>query len=344
MLTGLFVIAAVAALSFAKPVIMPVVLAVLLSFLLTPLVSLLGRIGIPPGIGAALVLALVIAVIAGGLSQLFAPASRWMETLPAQIDEIEDKLRAIRGPIESVERATEQVEDLATPPESPVPAADEPVQVEVRGASLPDIVIAEMQGAAIGLILVTTLLYFLLASGDHFLQKLVKAQTRLADKKRAVEIVRQVKSDVSIYLLTITLINAGLGAATGIAMYLVGMPNPLLWGVVAAVLNFVPYLGAITGAAIVGMAAAVHFDTVGQTVLVPGVFLTLTTLEGYIVTPLILGARLMLSPVVIFIGLLFWSWLWGIPGALIAVPMLVSMKIICDHIEPLQPVGEFLGQ
>lgn len=343
MLTGLLVIAAVAALYFAKPVVMPVVLAALLSFLLAPIVSLLGRFRIPPALAAAIVLAAVIAVVAGGISQLITPVTEWMEALPAQLEKIEGELRNFRRPIESVERATAQVEGMAVP-DSPAPAAEEPVQVEVRGESITDIILTELRGVAVLLILIITLLYFLLASGDRFLQKLVKVQDSLSRKKLAVDIVRQIKSDVSTYLLAITLINGGLGVATGLAMYFLGMPNPLLWGVMAAVFNYIPYLGAVVGAAVIGLAAAAQFDSLGEILLVPAVFLTLTTLEGYIVTPLVLGARLTLSPVVIFIGLLFWGWLWGVPGALIAVPMLVTMKIICDRVETLQPVGEFLGQ
>jgi predicted PurR-regulated permease PerM len=266
-----------------------------------------------------------------------------MEALPAQLEKIEGELGIFRRPIESVERATEHVEEMATAPDS-APAADEPVQVEVQGQSMTDIILTELQGFVILLILIVTLLYFLLASGDHFLQKLVKVQDSLSRKKLAVDIVRQIKSDVSTYLLAITVINCGLGFATGVAMYFLGMPNPLLWGVMAAILNYIPYLGALVGAAVIGLAAAAQFDSLGAILLVPAVFLILTTLEGYIVTPLILGVRLMLSPVVIFIGLIFWGWLWGVPGALIAVPVLVTMKIICDRIESLQPVGEFLGQ
>jgi predicted PurR-regulated permease PerM len=344
MLTGLFVIAAVAGLYFARPVFLPVVLAVLLSFLLTPIVTLLGSLRIPAPVASGIVIALLIAAVVGGTFQLIPAATEWMDALPAQMERVEEKLHSLRGPLESVERATEQVEEIATGEDAQPPAPDEPVQVEIQKASLTDVIIAELRGAGVMLILVVTLLYFLLASGDRFLQKLVKVQTKFEDKKRAVEIVRQVKSDVSTYLLTITLINAGLGVVTGFAMYFLGMPNPLLWGVMAAVLNFIPYVGALVGAAVLGLAAAVQFDEVGRIMAVPGVFLILTTLEGYIVTPLVLGARLTLSPVVIFIGLIFWSWLWGIPGALIAVPMLVMAKIICDRIEPLKPVGEFLGQ
>jgi len=343
MLTGLFVIAAVAALYFAKPVIMPVVLAVLLSFLLAPIVNLLGHIRIPPALAAALVLAGVITVVAGGISQLITPVSEWMDALPAQLEKIEGEIGTFRRPIESVERATEHVEEMATAPDS-APAADKPVQVEVQGQSMTDVILTELQGFVILLILIVALLYFLLASGDHFLQKLVKVQDSLSRKKLAVDIVRQIKSDVSTYLLAVTLINCGLGVATGIAMYLLGMPNPLLWGVMAAILNYIPYLGALVGTAVIGLAAAAQFDSLAAILLVPAVFLILTTLEGYIITPLILGARLMLSPVVIFIGLIFWGWLWGVPGALIVVPVLVTMKIICDRIEALRPVGEFLGQ
>jgi predicted PurR-regulated permease PerM len=190
---------------------------------------------------------------------------------------------------------------------------------------------------------VTILLYFLLASGDLFLLKLVRVLPRFEDKKIAVTIVHEVRHDVSHYLLTITLINIGLGVATGIAMFWLGMPNPLLWGVMAASFNFIPYLGAMASAIILTLVALLTFDELGRILLVPGVFLVLTSLEGGFVTPAIVGRRLTLNPVAIFVWLTFWGWLWGVPGMLLAVPMLAILKIVCDHVQPLNSVGEFLG-
>jgi predicted PurR-regulated permease PerM len=191
--------------------------------------------------------------------------------------------------------------------------------------------------------MVVVLLYFLLASGDLFLRKLVRVLPHPEDKKRAVEIARRLRQDISIYLRTITLINIGLGVAEGTAMHLLGMPNPMLWGVMATVFNFVPYLGAMAGIVVIAAVATLSFETPAQYILPPIVYFLLTALEGYFITPVIVGRRLTLNPVVILMGLFLWGWIWGIPGAVLAVPMLASFKIVCDHIPPLTPVGEFLG-
>ncbi len=154
---------------------------------------------------------------------------------------------------------------------------------------------------------------------------------------------RQIQKDISLYLLTVTMINAGLGVAVGTAMYGLGMPNPILWGVMAGCFNFIPYLGAIASAIVLTLVASVTFDQLGHILLVPVVFIVLNELEGMIVTPAVVGKRLSLNPVAIFIWLLLWGWLWGIPGTLLAVPLLAVIKIICDNITALAPIGEFLG-
>jgi predicted PurR-regulated permease PerM len=133
------------------------------------------------------------------------------------------------------------------------------------------------------------------------------------------------------------------GVVTAAALWLVGMPNAVLWGVVAAVLNFVPYIGAVVNMAILALAALLAFESTTQALLVPAVFLAINIIEGNLVTPMILGSRMRLNTVALFIGLIFWFYLWGIPGAIIAVPIMAALKIMCDHIESLAPIGEFLG-
>ncbi len=192
-------------------------------------------------------------------------------------------------------------------------------------------------------VVVIVLLYFLLASGDLFLRKLIKVLPTFKDKKRAVEIAREIESNISTYLFTVTLINAGVGVAVGVGVWLLKMPNPVLWGVLACVLTYVPYLGALVGIGILGLAALLVFDDLGHALAVPGVYLVVSFLEGNFITPLVLGRRLTLNPVVIFVGLLFGFFLWGIPGALLAVPTLAVLKIVCDHVDTLTPIGEFFG-
>jgi predicted PurR-regulated permease PerM len=158
-----------------------------------------------------------------------------------------------------------------------------------------------------------------------------------------VQIARDTQAQISSYLLTTTLVNAAFGTAVGAALWLLGMPNPALWGVVAGVTNFIPILGALACTAILAAVALVHFDSLGQALLVPAVFQVLNIFEGYYFTPKLVGRQLSLNPVVVFTAVLFWGWIWGISGALLAIPVTATVKIACDHIEGLSPLGEFLG-
>ncbi len=156
-------------------------------------------------------------------------------------------------------------------------------------------------------------------------------------------IARATETQISAYLFTTTLINLGVGLVTALAMLAVGMPNPWLWGAVAAVLNYVPYVGALVNIVILAVAALLSFESVGRALVVPAVFLGINLVEGNLVTPAIQGRRMSLNPVALFVGFTLWWYIWGIPGAIMAVPMMATMKIVCDHIEGLESVGEFLG-
>jgi predicted PurR-regulated permease PerM len=240
---------------------------------------------------------------------------------------------------EVAEQVQEQVEEMAGQT-----GRRQPAQVQVEGQTLTGMVFTQTQAFLAGAVVTIILLYFLLASGDLFLRKLVRVLPRLSDKKAAIEIARDMEDQFSKYLVTMTLINVGLGLAVGGAMRLAGMPNPVLWGVAAAVTNFVPYLGPVVTLSMIALVSLLTFEDMGRALVAPGLYLGLNAIEGYLVTPMLLGRRLLLNPVVIFLGIIFWGWLWGIPGALLAVPILVSFKIFCDHIQPLSPIGEFLGR
>jgi predicted PurR-regulated permease PerM len=316
------------------------VLALLLSFLLSPLVRGLARLRLPEPVGAAVVLLTIVGMLALGSYGLWEPATRWFQRLPQSISQLEVKMRSVKQSVEDFSQATQKVETMT---KMEAGAASPTLKVEVQRPSLTGTVLNQTLGLAATAGAVTILLYFLLASGDLFLLKLVRILPRLADKKIAVTIVHEVQHDISYYLLTITLINAGLGTAVGLAMFGLGMPNPLLWGVMAAVFNFIPYLGAVASMIILTIVAVLTFDDLGRALLVPSVFILLTAIEGSFITPTIVGHRLTLNPVAIFIWLTLWGWLWGVPGMLLAVPLLAALKIVCDHVRPLNPIGEFLG-
>lgn len=336
-LVGLLVLAVFYTLFVARALILPVVVAVLLNLLLSPIVHGMARLRVPMAISALLVVATVSSLFVGGAYMLIGPATQWLEKAPATMSRVERKLRQFKEPVEKVQRAGEEVEKLTEVD------GQRRTTVEMEKPSLTGILFENTRVVLVSAMVVLVLLYFLLASGNRFLRRLVRVVPR-AYGSRFISIARQLQIDLSRYLGTVTAINLGLGALVALAMHLYGLPNPLLWGVLAAALNFVPYLGAIVGVAILGLVSVVTFDTVGQMILPPLTYLALTSAEGYMLTPMILGRRLTLNPLTILLSLLFWSWLWGIPGAVLSVPLLVALKIFCDHLEPLRPLGHFLGR
>jgi predicted PurR-regulated permease PerM len=187
------------------------------------------------------------------------------------------------------------------------------------------------------------LLFFLLVSGDLFLRRLVEILPTLSNKKQAVEISHEIETNISSYLATISLMNCGVGIFTGVAAYLCGLSDPILWGTVAFLLNFVPILGPLCCVTILFLAGLLTFDAVGPAALPAGIYFAIHIVEGDTVTPILLARRFILNPVLVIVSIIFWYWMWGIAGALLAVPLLATTKIICDRIRPLMALGHFLG-
>lgn len=339
-LTGLFIFACFYTLYFAREFFLPVVLAIVFMFLLNPVVRALKRMHIPEFIGAALVIVGLFAFVGLIGYQLSGPLTEWLQKAPDIGQKLQNGIRNVKKPVEQVSKAGEQVQKLTSiSPEGQKP----PQRVEIKQPGLLDGLFSRTWNFLLGLMVMVILLYFLLASGDLFLRKLIHVLPRFEDKKTAVQIARTIEDHISKYLLTVGLINAGLGTAGGLVFWALGMPSPMLWGAMAGLLNFIPYLGALTVILTVTIVATATFSSIGHALLVPFAYFILASLEGNFVTPWIIGRRMTINPVMIFLGLTFWGWLWGIAGVLLAVPMLVMLKIFCDHIEPLAPIGEFLG-
>jgi len=336
---GIFLLLAFGALYQARGFFLPVAIAVMLSLLLAPVVAGLHRLGLPESLGSLLVLFAFFVIVVVGAVRLAEPANQWMDDAPRHLRAIEEKLRNIKEPVHRVADATERVENLAT-----VDNQDTAMPVQVERPRLAWILLSGTREFVALSVVVMILLYFLLASGDLFLRKLVAALPRLSDKRRAVEMARQVRHDVSRYLLTITLVNAALASAATLAFALLGMPNPLLWGALAGLLNYVPFFGPVVTFSVVTMVSLLSFDSTGHALLVPAVYGAINFVEGNLITPLVIGRSLVLNPVAVFLSLMLWGWLWGIAGALLAVPLLAVLKLVCDNVEPLQPLGTFLGR
>ncbi|MEO8090520.1 MAG: AI-2E family transporter [Gemmatimonadales bacterium] len=325
-------------LKLAAAFFLPIVLAILLNLLLSPSVRWLrNRLRMPVPLGAGIVIVVLLSLVGYGAAQLAPAASAWVARAPESIATLKRRVQPLRRPMEQVNKAAEQVEQ-ATDMDKKTP------EVEIKGPGLTQQVFGGTTALLGSAMVVIFLTYFLLASGELFLQKLVGVLPQLKDKKTAVRIVRETEAQVSVYLVVTTLINLGVGVATGAALALVGMPNAVLWGVIAAVLNFVPYVGGLVNTVILALAAFLSFDDVGRALMVPFVFTVINILEGNLITPWILGRRMRLNTVAVFVGLIFWWYLWGVTGAILAVPMMASIKIACDHIGPLAPISEFLAE
>ena len=336
-LIGIFVILLFTALHFTRQVALPIVLALLLAITFSPVVRNLQRRGVPP-VATAMVVVFGLALASlSGLYMLSGPVMQWIEAAPAIAQQVQYKLLPLRRPIAAVKEMSEAAEEVEG-------ASDPTVQkVEVTE----DVTLSVAAGGALRFLgmagLTLTLLLFLLASGQAVHEKIVRVLPTFKDKKRALRLIYDVEREVSHYLLTVTVINIALGAVVAAAMWLTGMPSPILWGVAAALLNFIPYLGAIVGMVLVALVAVVSFGTLAQAALPPLLYFAATAIEGGILTPLIIGRRLAINAVAILLALSLWAWLWGVVGALIAVPLLVALKAFCDHFEELSQWGEFLS-
>jgi predicted PurR-regulated permease PerM len=335
-LTGLFVLAVFYTIYFMRSILLPIVLALLLSYLLRPIVRGLAGLKIPLSVGAALLLIGFFGLIGYGISVLATPTAEWLQKAPAGFAELQHKLLPVKKTVAQVTQATGEIEKLAS-------ANAEIKAVEVKRHPITETLFMRTPEFIASAVLSLILLYFLLVYDQAFIAKLVKLLPTLSDKKTAVGIAHDIEEQISRYLFTVTAINVCLGVAVGTAVGLLGLRNPVMWGVMVALLNFVPYLGALTGIICMTIGAALSFDSLEYAFVFPTVYLAFGVLEGSFITPWIMGRSLTLNPVIILLSLTFWGWMWGIVGIILAVPILAAFKILCAHIKPMEPLAEFLS-
>lgn len=338
-LKGLLALALLYTAYLAKVVLLPLAMAVLLALLLSPAMRLMKRWRLPEAVGAAILVLGLATAFLSSVYLLFDPGKQWLETAPQVLRQAEFKLRGIKKSVQKVTEAAAKVDEI-TSVDGAARSGPKIVASEPRLASR---VLTATQSALPSVAATIVLLYLLLASGDMFLRKLVHVTDGLDRKKQAVRIARDVQANLGRYLSTVACINAALGIVTGALLLVLGMPNPLLWGVMVAILNFMPYVGAALSLFVLTVVAFLTFDGLGQVLAVPATFFVLTAFEGQLVTPMLTGRRLMLNPVAIFLSMLLWGWLWGVIGALIAVPILMVLKVLCDHFQSLATIGEFIS-
>jgi predicted PurR-regulated permease PerM len=337
----LLIIAVFYSLYFAYEFFMPLAVGIVLALVLSPIVGFASRWRVPRTISSALVLAALVAIIVTAFMQLAQPATQWIEDAPKLLNTIERKLLPVKRGVEQVKEAAENVEKATEV--APKPGAEAPVSVVVKPPSILSRLFGGFQRSLLHLGICVIFAYFLLAYADVFQEKLINTLPRIQQKKQVLAVVQQVERDVSSYLFAITLINLGLGLAVGIGMHILGLPNAALWGVMAFLLNFIPYFGLALGLTVVFLVGLTNMDTLGEALIAPGIYLLANGIENQFITPSLLGRRLLLNPAVIFVCVIFWGWFWGIAGALLAVPILIVLKGASNYFAPLNAFGELLS-
>lgn len=320
----------------AREALVPLVLGILLSLLLSPLVTFLERFRVPRAIGSLLMVLLIVAGIGAAISSLAGPAQTWMASAPATFQSIEHRLRHLREPIDQAREATRKLEDLTQTPGATV----------VLREHAPGVIADALAGTprALSTIAVVLLLvYFFLSSGNTFLRRLVEVSSDLSEKRVIVGIARGIQQEMSRYLLTVSMINLGLAVATALAMALLGVPNAVLWGTLAGLLNFAPYAGPTLTLITLALVGLSTFTSLGHALAVPGVFFVIAVVEGQFISPLVVGRRLAINPAIVFVWLMLWGALWGIVGILLAGPLLACFNILCEHLPSLRTISVLMG-
>ena len=331
---------AVAALRLGRELLVPIVLAALLALALSGIVEMLRRWHIPRALSALVLLLLIGGAVGGLLHAVWTPARDWMEGAPRVLRTIEHKTRAAQSVVRRLDAIARRASAIAgagetgaAAPVAPPPASPVSAMEVVEGTS--GVVADLLMGAALTLLL--------LAAGPPTLARMTAPVATEGRAMHLLRVIDAIRVEVGRYYGTVAAINLLFGTATALLMWSLGMPNPVLWGVLAAVLNFVPYLGCATTFAILTLVAFVTFDGISQTLLVGASFLLLAAIEGHLVEPVFLGRRLDLNPILVLVALWLGAWMWGIAGMVVALPFLVATKVAAARSQNGAAVVRFLS-
>ncbi len=335
-LGGIFTIMLLGALTYAAPIVVPIVLAFIVKMVLYPVMRGFERMHVPRAIAAAMVIIMLLTIGVGIGTALAGPATEWAQDLPHEIPRLKERLQELRSPIEPIQRVLNDAQALAAS------NSDATVQKTVVTITQPSGFLTGAQMAVAGALETLVILFFLLISGDTFLRRLVEILPRFKDKKQAINISSQIESDISAYLLTITMMNAIVGAVTAAIMYFTGIGDPLLWGTVAFLMNYVPIVGPIVTAGLFVVVGMTSGSDLSQALMPGGLYLLAHITESQFITPMLLARHFTLNPVLVILGLVFFYWMWGIPGAILSMPILAMIKVMCDNIDSLRPFGHFI--
>ncbi len=332
-----FLLCAFAA-GIAATVIVPIVIAILVALMLAPAVRGLQNWHVPRLIGTTIVLGIAIGVLLGVIMGLANPAREWLDRMPRALTRIEASLSDLRKPIKVATKASEQIQKITT-----TDTNRKSVQVVSSEPQPMTRVLNAAPAAVISFIATLFLTFLMLLHGDDLLRKFVGFTPHLHARRGLVTATRFAQRELSNYVLTITAINAGLGMATAVALWFLDVPDPWLWGGIVALLNYAPYVGPALSAVALTVVGFYQTAQPLQALALPGVFLGLHLLESQLLTPHLVGRRLKLDPVVVFISLLLFGWLWGVAGMLLAVPLLTCAKIIAERVPQLETWARVLS-
>ncbi len=335
----LAIVAICAVLYTARAYLSPIATAFVFSVILAPICTRLEWLRLPRSLSAFLALILASATLYAGFSLIAAPASRWIANAPETLEHAERQLRKLQEPLKTVRDLSNEVNDLSLVP----PAPRRNNTVVVQGPELTNSLIASAQVVAVQAVFVFVLTYFFLVTREEFRLKIIAFQSRLPGRVRTARAFRDVQKRVSGYIVTFSLINIVFGVAVGLAVWRLGLPEPAMWGGVAALLNFVPYLGPAVTIGLLGLAGLATFDTLIQAAFPILAYVLINFVETNVVTPLVMGRRMTLNPLAIVLAVSFWTWIWGPVGGLISLPLLIMFKVVCDHTPALAPVGSLIG-
>ncbi len=323
----------------ASAAVIPIALAVLFALVLSSPVEALHRKGLPRSLSAVLILMIFLGLIGLAVDQLWSPAQQWLSDAPRTVRIISQKLGPVARVLHRIDSITDRAGHLTD-------VSTGVASVPEKGSAAPSAsggLLLQTRSALVATMTVVVLTLFFLAGGSPMLSRMTSALAGDLHSTHVLKVIDAVRSEVGRYYATIGLINVGLALATGLAMLALGMPNPILWGVLAGLLNFIPYLGSATTLVVLTVVAFVSFDGVGRVIMVAATYLGLATIEGQVVQPLLVGHRLDLSPVIVFLALWFGGWFWGVAGVVMAVPGLVALKVAAEHSQHGLPLLAFLS-
>ncbi|MFN3313600.1 MAG: AI-2E family transporter [Hyphomonas sp.] len=332
---GIFLILALGALSLTKGIFVPIVTALMIALVASPIRRALGKLGIAPSLAALLIFAATLSVLAFIIYAGAGTIANRLENAPEILERAEIEVRKLLGSVQPMLDATDKISEMGNGGEAETVVLRQPGFLALMAQGTP---------AVFGQAVITlTLAFFLIASGDLFYEKLVQIMPTIRDKRRALQIARDIEEQLSNYLFTITAINAAVAVLIGFVAWYFGLPDPLLFGLAAFLLNFIPYLGPAAGILTMFITGLVVMESPFAAILPAFIYWLINTIEGQIATPILLGRRLRLNAVVVFISFAVWAWLWSFMGMLLATPILLSLKVIADHIPGMKGIGIFLA-